>query len=81
MRPARRRDGERALEIIRGTPVAGWWDQARQVGIHAPAGHEVEDVTGEKPYDYEHAEEDIADSGVAEVFEAFTELFCFGGYY
>jgi hypothetical protein len=74
MRPAVR-DRERALEIVRSTPVAGWCYQSRQVGIDAPTDYKVEHVARDKPRDYKHPKYDIANSSEAEVFETFSKLF------
>jgi hypothetical protein len=75
MRPAVFGNREWALKIVRGTSVAGWCYQSRQVGIDAPTGYKVEDVAREKPREYKNPEYDVANSSEAEVFEAFGKLF------
>jgi hypothetical protein len=59
------------VEIIHVSVIAAGSDEAGDVGVDGPADDEEDYVAGDEEGGHEEAEEDVADCGVAEVFETF----------
>lgn len=49
-------------------------DRSGDIAVYRPADHHIGNVAGSDPDDHEDAEDDVADGGEPEIFEAFGEL-------
>ena len=62
------------MKVIGRAPVAAIFDYVWRLGVQRPKDKVVENVSGHKPDDHEHAENDVANQSELKVLEHLRKL-------